>query len=109
MKRITLKFLERHKACEFQRDLFEATFGKSAEVNFSNITKAEKAGLSIMWLAWRIDKDATMRVQDRTYKKIWLNPKTGRRYPWSDKRGKLVDAENNKAFRRIILKWARAE
>ena len=49
--KITLELLEQNGACADQRRLFAETFPKGANVNTRNLSKAQKVGLDVLWLA----------------------------------------------------------
>ncbi len=49
--KITFELLEQNGACADQRRLFAATFPKGANVNTRNLSKAQKVGLDVLWLA----------------------------------------------------------
>jgi hypothetical protein len=50
MKVVTVEKLKKLGACASARRLFIKTFGQSAKITAANLTKAEKAGLSLFWL-----------------------------------------------------------
>jgi hypothetical protein len=52
-KFITLAQLRNLGACVDQLEIFERTFGDSAEVSHENIPKALAAELDVAWIAWR--------------------------------------------------------
>ena len=54
MKRITKTLLRRLKACPEQVETFAKLFPRGAEVTEENALKADKAGLDVNWLAYKV-------------------------------------------------------
>lgn len=56
-KRITLRWLKAHDACESQVDIFKRVFPRGADITNANIAKARRHRLQINWLALKVSDD----------------------------------------------------
>lgn len=71
VKRVTVKWLEKMKACNQQVQLFEELFPKGAAFTRANLIKAAKGGLDIRWFACR--EEVTTDAQYNKYHELFSN------------------------------------
>jgi hypothetical protein len=77
MEYLTINRLEKMSACESQVDLFRATFGNRAKINYDNFVKALSVGLDVCWLVfWSrgrhpVERDSERHLRHNELCRLW--------------------------------------